>query len=906
MFNFRKIASALASTLMLGSTVGIAMAANYPAPFVQGGSADVALVYGSSAASSDLVAAIDITNNLQASLTSQGTGTGTGTTVTGEAYPLFTSSTKIYLNDSLNKARTTVSETNLPNALDEGTFQGDVTATITQKVEISGPLTGENRLVFGQHPTTDDDPVHAFDLGTTTGAHVFNMTLSFNKAVAFNHSDSEGERFNLFGTQVTVGAETDNTNIVLLKSATSVNLDSETNPSQEVTVSDKTYTIELVSASDTAATIRVTDSSGASDTKTIDEDKSKTINGLEVAVTNADETNFRLSATALVGADKIKLTDNAAVKLGSDETSLDGTNVRFGDNGAQKPGNITKITFQVYAEDSDADAILTGGEFLDPIFGSLKLSFPSLNIAATSTNREDIKISNSGSDKMTVNFQSWEASAPKTVEFYYNKTDSVRADGSTATGFAALADNNKFAINVFERSQINKSEFVVVGNQDTGGLWKLKTITNVSDSATQDNIVFENVMTGNTANAVMSSVEGSGTIDLGTQTFTVDYIDDRTKDGDENVRLRYQDGSRTTSNNAVVFPTIQTSKGARLFFYEPITINFTNWDSSGIGHVANLSVLKIPDGDGYTSVTITRPTLTTQTNYTVLVGSTTVDFPTNTTAAVELPIGRLNFTLRTTGAGMTPQNHTAKLYLSDVGGSLITNPAIVLFEEQDDSSSQNYEAVIVKIEGAGTTAASDGVSDVETTWGVDAAFDEIQVKSDTDLYRSADFWGTIITTDQSDTDSYVATISYPDEQVYAEIYLAEESAGFTGGTTGGVTTLGSVTVKDSEVSQVSGKNLVVLGGSCVNSVAASLLGSTTPLCGAGFSDKAKVASGEFLIKAFQSPYSSSKVALLVAGYNAADTTNAARYLTTQAVDTSVGKEYKGTSATSATLVTTTA
>src|SRR3989344_8115573 len=105
MFNFRKIASVLASTLMLGSTVGVAMAANYPTPFVQGGNADVALVYGSAAASSDLVAAIDVTNNLQAALTSQGGSTGTGSTISGEAYPLYTSSTKIYLNDSLNKAR---------------------------------------------------------------------------------------------------------------------------------------------------------------------------------------------------------------------------------------------------------------------------------------------------------------------------------------------------------------------------------------------------------------------------------------------------------------------------------------------------------------------------------------------------------------------------------------------------------------------------------------------------------------------------------------------------------------------------------------------------------------------------------------------------------------------------------
>jgi len=67
-FNFRKIASVLASVVMLGSTVGIAAAANYPAPFVSGGAANVAVVYGSSAAFSDGLAAGDLQSNLQAEL----------------------------------------------------------------------------------------------------------------------------------------------------------------------------------------------------------------------------------------------------------------------------------------------------------------------------------------------------------------------------------------------------------------------------------------------------------------------------------------------------------------------------------------------------------------------------------------------------------------------------------------------------------------------------------------------------------------------------------------------------------------------------------------------------------------------------------------------------------------------
>ena len=67
-FNFRKIASTVASTVLIGSTVALAAAASYPAPFASGGVANVGIVYGSNAGSSDLVAATDIRINLENAL----------------------------------------------------------------------------------------------------------------------------------------------------------------------------------------------------------------------------------------------------------------------------------------------------------------------------------------------------------------------------------------------------------------------------------------------------------------------------------------------------------------------------------------------------------------------------------------------------------------------------------------------------------------------------------------------------------------------------------------------------------------------------------------------------------------------------------------------------------------------
>jgi len=83
-----------------------------------------------------------------------------------------------------------------------------------------------------------------------------------------------------------------------------------------------------------------------------------------------------------------------------------------------------------------------------------------------------------------------------------------------------------------------------------------------------------------------------------------------------------------------------------------------------------------------------------------------------------------------------------------------------------------------------------------------------------------------------------------------------------------------------------------------------LLGSNSALCGDAWQQATNVGSGSFLVQTFASPYAAGKIATLVAGYNAPDTTNAAMALTTQSVDTTVGKKYTGTVSNAITLATT--
>jgi len=454
-----------------------------------------------------------------------------------------------------------------------------------------------------------------------------------------------------------------------------------------------------------------------------------------------------------------------------------------------------------------------------------------------------------------------------------------------------------------EGEKVNITQYVVLGNEDEGYLLEFYQFSNDSDTR-KDDIKFRDVFnTDDTYSVTGITTEGTGTLIVGGKTYTVQYYD-KTAEGADYVTIDYPD-TTTADTQLVIYPTIQTSKGAKVAFYEP-HINLSLNDPSDYTSGGALSRLYFPDGDGYTYVDFAyRPAATGglegDWNITVQGGSTVVH---NTSLAEndDITIGQLKYRF----SSVAGAENVTNIYLLDaLETTAEANPGIIIFEEKDDNN--RYEALIVEYDDKASASELAGVADVETTWNADGVgpdWDEIQMEAtDDDMYASYDLWGTLMLLDKSDSDQYSLEISYPDEQVHAQVYVGEESSTITAGSSGSTSTpLGEVLVKDSEVSSVATKNLVVVGGSCINSAAANLVGE--PACGARFTELTGAGSGQFLIKGYSSSSVTSKMALMVAGYEAADTVNAAKYLTTQTVDTS--KEYLGTSSTSATLVTATA
>ncbi len=852
MFNFKKIASVLASAVMLSSTIGFAAAASYPEPFVTNGVADAAVVYGDAGAISDVTAAINVQQRLGSLATSGDAGTSAA--VSGDAAPLFSGGTKLYVNDSLNTVTNVLTDDELPVVLADTSFSGNVDSSMTQTIDI-----GSNpRVTFKRQPTSSDEPGFALQTSTTQANYIYNATITFNKAVNFSHADSEGEDIELFGQTYTISSATDNDNLILLKSAEKLSLDSDS-PVADVTIDGSVYTIELVSASDTSATVKVTDSSGSSESKEINEAASKKINGITVAVTTADETNLKLSATVVAGSDKITLNDGSNVQVGEDDTVVDGTLVSFEDT--TTTSNITKLAISVYAPDSDQDAIKNGEVFVDPVFGSFKVDFAGLSIADDGAAREEIKFTTNGDDKIDLTFTDHRGKE-KTFTWAQNRS-----------AVALMRDDDFRNITVAERGKIKDEEYTVVGNEDEGYLLRLSTVKNQTTGTDQDKVIFTDVFSGETYETVWSS-DGTGTMSVKGKSYSVSVVGPSSFSSNQyNVTLGFPD---STGNDVIVYPTIQTNKGAKVALYEPLTIDLS--DDNNDGTESNISNFKFPDGDGYTSIAVAKTGGAN--NWTI----NSVEVISNGTAGTSFAIGQLAYFVNGSGSG-----DSVTIKLRDTNGAPISNPAVVIFEEKDDNS--NYEAWIATVEVGGTGDDGLGINKLESTWTNDSSAWSDTSPADSKKTLKADLFGAIVTEDSSDSDQKDATLSYPDEQIYAQIYVAEESAAITPGAVASSGSGGQVLiVKDNDVASVAGKNLVVVGGSCINTAAAKILGSDSPVCTSGFTDATGVGSGQYIIKSVTSPYSDDKVATLVAGYNAADTTNAVSKFLEGSVTTDAGTE----------------
>jgi hypothetical protein len=854
-FNFRKIASVLASAVMLGSTIGIAAAANYPAPFVSNAGGDVAVVVGSSAATSDFIAAADLGANLQAELaklTAVG-GSSSGASVAGgDSVSLATSSRNLYYGDALNVARSSISSSELPSVLADGKVV-DLKGTEYSYTQTIMP--GQVNSTFSTDNGNSNDPVLNFPISTSAQtAQMYNYTFSFSKNL--NVSDNvnvQGQKIKILGVDYVIGASSTNSTLYLYGAGETVTLNGA--ETKTVTIAGTEHTVQLTAA--TAATTAKITVDGIS--KSVTTGSSYSFAGdLNVYIKDITYQGYAggaQSAELIVGANTLLLQNGATVKQGADQTTIKGSWATISAAGV---GIISGFTTSVAMPTAQKDALLKGVPVTDPIFGGLSVNLvgavPDLNDSSKSL----VKVSTDNNQFAFVTFTSARAGSTGQQQITY-AYDNITSSSTVQPLLAHQTLNtNKGRIHVAEGEASSLYDWIVVNQGDAGTILSVDDIS--VDSGTSGTVTLSDAITGESQKITLTNTSGiytkSGVNVFGGNGYVVNIVDPTVAALQINMTW---DGTTATT----LFPRIKLRDGGWLAFLTQTT-------------VANGTLVILPDGA--TTITTTGTNLSTTAIQNGIVWGSNQSTPST-----------IVWNITGGGANCVFTNNTG--------------PAILIIEPKKWNDGTYGDYICVPMSTTGATEIAIGTP---TLNGTDSGFQSYG----SDTYKSAavDQFGAFVTYESRTNENGVATITMPTSQMYLDVLFTAVGATVTPGSSGSgsVTELGSVTVKDTDVSQVSSKNLIVVGGSCINEAAQKVLGESAASCGADFTTATGVGADQALIKVVANPYLAAdtmKIAMLVAGYEAADTTKAVKYLTTAKASTAVGVTKLSTSGTVATVVT---
>jgi len=360
MFTFKKIASVLASAVMLSSTIGFAAAASFPDPFVVGGAEDAAIVVGLNADVSDVYAAIDVQDNLNA-LTSGG---GTSTSISGTAWQVATSADKLELNETLRQVTTYINEDDLP-ILVGGTISNEKgTAKYDEYLYFEDTTAGSSSVTYRED---DDENVGLFfriASGNVIARYVMDFTTNFDSDISTNTlEDIDDEEITIMGKTYTITkAEnaTSGAQLTLMSGAEKVTVSN----GEEVTAAGKTISVVVSSATQAQFTI-----DGETTNKLNDGDTYKLSDGTYIGISDITYQGFSgglMQSTIYVGADKIELFNGSSMTVNAE--TISDADVRVVSSISGGDISISEISVNMTAEDDlyvPIDAKLSEADDLD-------------------------------------------------------------------------------------------------------------------------------------------------------------------------------------------------------------------------------------------------------------------------------------------------------------------------------------------------------------------------------------------------------------------------------------------------------------------------------------------------------------------------------------------------------------
>jgi hypothetical protein len=902
---FRKLAAVAGSALMAGLALAGPVIATQVTQLgkisdmvsVSGTTASFPIfVIGASAQTADVAGAVDIATNLasNAVVTSSVTSTIAGESVTGGA-KIATSG--IYLTPyySPQDVKGILTASDIPSLLGTGTYSASAGGSYQYKqyLYILGQDTNSNHaeIVFAR-PTTENSPRVAFK--TPGSSTLWTYKLTFSTPVSLSGVTStttlqtaiQGTTINILGKDFIVsdctagGASVGNyyiSDITLLGGNSVVTV--ETGTPKTVTVSTKDYTVTLtgVAAQTIGASTyysAIGDINGESFTLKAGDTKVMS-DGTMVAAIKVfqGKTGAADYATIAIGADKVKLA--AGGRSGTDTTATGtitkGTTV------------VSELTSDIVSSDTagwstliikyqpSTDAWLSAGDMkTDPFASTFNIKFNSIIPDLSDTaNRQTISFNPSGYN-MLLTYKN-AADAEKQMYTLYTTSGTTWLWASASVS-ATNQDNGYRDIVFDEGANISaiEQDYFVIGK---GGFSHTMQFSSFTPSTSTMTFTDES---GNSITATNSSATAADLIVDG-NTYKV-YIVDTTKkiinadlNGNGNIAgtlassYNYGAGGNTSKEYSFLTPKLITTGQGGLYFYKGMSSSITpaaGGTVAGVG-LFGFNLTNSSNSSGYLRVGSTA------------IGAISAATINNVTGTSD--DGYIDMVVNCTGTPFAACN--VGIGTSTTG--ILTDPGFVLVEEaQQGGTAHNWIFLPAKWDSTnsrtyiGTAIYSD-----------DANYADNTVLGTATQYKGLTTYGTLVD-HLSSTLGGSATINYPDVFTFGNLYVMTPTGTITSGGTGGTMTTQQVlpitadVVKldtDSDISTaIQNNDVIIVGGPCINKIAAQVLDKTYPACGAS----SGIPENAALIELFTDKFATGKTALLVAGWEADNTDLAARIVQT--------------------------
>ncbi|MFP4633943.1 MAG: S-layer protein, partial [Candidatus Aenigmatarchaeota archaeon] len=381
----RKLAASALGSLMAGATLAFPVAAadleDLPEPFIEGEEAAFSMVVGETAATEDVVGAIDVAVSMGGQPTVEETVETEGAQGDWSAeggVTLDTRNDDLYFGDSVDDVRETLTESDELDILEDVTFEDDA----GDETDITSYLNvGDGEVTYGNSPDglDDEDPVLHVPVDAEgdvkDDAYLFNLQSNFEDEVDFRSDDVVGEEIELFGQTFTVAQENqddledDDEELILYGSSETLSM--EDGDSETFEIDGDEHEIEVAAVNSDGVAYRVDGES----IEQKEEDETFNVDGQQIRIDSVvnleDDAGY---ADFAIGSEEYTLEDGEPVQ-DDDDDDIEGTRVKMEGDVSE----LSSLDLYVGAEDDEEDYLEAGDTFSHDFVPQVEVAFGGLN-----------------------------------------------------------------------------------------------------------------------------------------------------------------------------------------------------------------------------------------------------------------------------------------------------------------------------------------------------------------------------------------------------------------------------------------------------------------------------------------------------------------------------------------------